>query len=298
MEMNQDIITRAGEVIKSNSNYVGGGMEGIAVLALIDENGYPTASTLTIAKSEGIDWITFCTSPDSSKAMRIGMCSHASVCLSTSNYNITLVGTAEVLTDAETKKNNWFPPMAEMWSGPEDPSFCVLRFKTERYNIFFADTESEAVGVLSSPQKEAKLKVTPGLGFKGQCSQAIKLYEEALGATIVTKILYSEANAKDLQYKQEEKDFIFYAEMVIGNHLISLGDDSEGKIDAVTNSKALPISLLIEFETAEKLEAAYNKMSKGATVVTPMGSTTYCTGYVSFIDKYGIHWDFMSGYAG
>jgi hypothetical protein len=33
-------------------------MEGYAALALIDENGYPTASTLTIAKADGINMDT------------------------------------------------------------------------------------------------------------------------------------------------------------------------------------------------------------------------------------------------
>lgn len=148
--MNQKNIKRAGEVIASKTGYIGGGMGGYAVLALIDENGYPTASTLTIAKAEGINWITFNTSPDTNKVRRIQKCNRASVCLSSSEYNITLVGTIEVLTDPATKKDMWFEPMAEMWSGPDDPSFCVLKFNTERYNIFFADEmeEPETVGTL------------------------------------------------------------------------------------------------------------------------------------------------------
>ena len=66
--MNQDVIKKASEVIASKANYVGGGMEGYAVPALIDEDGYPSASTLTIAKADGINWLTFATSPDSNKA--------------------------------------------------------------------------------------------------------------------------------------------------------------------------------------------------------------------------------------
>jgi len=152
--MDQDIIARAGEVIDSKANYVGGGMEGYAVLALIDENGYPTASTLTIAKADGINWLTFCTSPDSNKAMRIAACNRASVCIASSEYNISLVGTIEIVSDATVKKDSWFAPMSHMWTGPDDPTFCVLRFHTERYNLFFADDESEAVGTLKTQKQK------------------------------------------------------------------------------------------------------------------------------------------------
>jgi general stress protein 26 len=145
--MNQKVITKANEIINSKTGYIGGGMEGYVTLALIDENGYPTASTLTIAKAEGIKWLTFCTSPESNKAKRIEKCNRAGVCINSNEYNITLVGTIEVLTDAETRKDNWLPAMEEEgghWSGYDDPAFCVLRFTTERYSLFVG--YEEAVG--------------------------------------------------------------------------------------------------------------------------------------------------------
>jgi general stress protein 26 len=128
--MSQETIAKAGEIIGAKTGYIGGGMEGYAALALIDENGYPTASTLTIAKADGIKWLTFCTSLSRDSVKRIGKCNRASVCVNSSEYNITLVGTVEVLTDADTKKDMWFPPMEGQWSGADDPEFCVLRFTT------------------------------------------------------------------------------------------------------------------------------------------------------------------------
>jgi len=294
--MNQEIIKRAGELIASKSEYIGGGMEGNCVLALIDKNGYPTASTLTIAKTDGINWLTFCTSPDSNKAARIRDCDRASVCLSSSEYNITLVGTVEIVTDLDIKKDIWCEPMSMMWTGPDDSNFCALRFNTESYNLFFADNESAAEGILSGSRKGATLQVTPGLGFSGQCQQAMELYKKAFGAQIITKIHYSEANPKDFVFKNEaEKDFIYYSEMAIGNTVISLGDDPDGLLDKKSQG-ASQVSLLIEFETVEKLNAAYQIISEGATILKPICSTTYCTGYVSLVDKFGIHWDLMSGY--
>ena len=126
----------------SKTGYIGGGMEGYCTLALIDEDGYPSASTLSISKADGIKWLAFLSGIKSNKAKRIGKCNRGSVCINSSSYNITLVGTLEILTDPNTKNEMWQEPLREIYSGPDDPEYCVLRFSTERYNIFFADGTS------------------------------------------------------------------------------------------------------------------------------------------------------------
>jgi len=146
--MNEKIIEKASYVIQAKTGGIGGGMTGYAILALIDENGYPTASTLTISKAEGIKWLTFLTSIDSNKAKRISKCNKGSVCLGSSEHNISLVGTLEVLTDPEIKKEMWYEAIGGIFSGSEDPSYCVIRFNTERYNLFFADDGSAADGTI------------------------------------------------------------------------------------------------------------------------------------------------------
>jgi general stress protein 26 len=134
--MDQEIIEKAGEIIRAKTGYIGGGMEGYATIALIDENGYPTASTKTIAKADGIKWITFNTSLSTNSVKRINKCNRASVCINSSEYNITLVGTVEILTDPKTKEDMWFSGMEGQWSGIDDPEYCVLKFTTEEYSLF------------------------------------------------------------------------------------------------------------------------------------------------------------------
>jgi len=143
--MSQKIIDRATSVIAGKAK---GGNHGCCVLALIDEDGYPTASTLSVSKAEGIREVTFCTGLDSNKAARIRASNRASVCFSSEEYNITLVGTIEVLTDSETKKEMWYDGCEEYFpGGTEDPNYCVLRFRTKRYSLFL-DWEAEVVGML------------------------------------------------------------------------------------------------------------------------------------------------------
>jgi general stress protein 26 len=147
--MNQEIIRRAGGIINARTDYIGDGMEGYAVLSLIDENGYPTSSTMTISKADGINWLTFLTDTDGAKAQRIAKCNKACVCLASSEYHISLVGTAEIITDADVKKENWQQVVTDYYKTDwNDPNWCILRFKTEQYNLFFASDDTEAKGTL------------------------------------------------------------------------------------------------------------------------------------------------------
>ncbi len=104
-------------------------------LAMIDLDGGPTVSAVTAVKAEGLKWMTFCTGIGSNKVIRLKACSRASVCFCTENYNITLTGRLELLTDPATKQAMWYEPLSHHFSGPEDPMYCVLRFTTERYNL-------------------------------------------------------------------------------------------------------------------------------------------------------------------
>ncbi|MCL2858000.1 MAG: pyridoxamine 5'-phosphate oxidase family protein [Oscillospiraceae bacterium] len=140
--MSKELIAKAAEVIKSETAEW---RDGTCTLALIDEAGYPTASTMSVIKSKGIGELKFSTGLDSNKARRIQKCNRASVCLNSSNYNITLVGTIEILTDPKTKKEMWNAYCEEYWTGPDDPDFCVLRFTTERYNLWLGTEGAEGI---------------------------------------------------------------------------------------------------------------------------------------------------------
>lgn len=138
--MNQEIIIKAGEIIEKNT-----GMGTYCVLALMDLDGYPTASTITASKADGINWIAFCTGLGGTRTNRINKCNRASVCFNADDYNITLIGTMEILTDLDVKKEMWYGGLTNHFSSPEDPSYCVLRFKTERYNLLVDWKEARGI---------------------------------------------------------------------------------------------------------------------------------------------------------
>jgi general stress protein 26 len=127
-KMNKLVIENASKIINESLT------KNVAVAVLNDE-GYPNASTYMIAKANGVEWLTFCTSLSRDIVKRLRKDNRGSVCINSDTYNITLVGRFEILTDQETRQANWYEGFTAHWSGIDDPEYCVLRFNTEYYNL-------------------------------------------------------------------------------------------------------------------------------------------------------------------
>jgi len=291
--MSQEIITRASKLINSKTGYKDeGGMMGYAALSLIDENGHPSATTFAIVKADGINWLTFNTGTGREYAKRISKNNKACVCINSSEYTINLVGTVEALTDLETKKDMWIPnsAMDNHWSGPEDPQLLVLRFTTERYTIFFADDGSYAADTLKDSEKKTEPLVEPMFQFDGQCEHAIELYKKAFGAKVIKSMRFSDADPQDWSSNNEDdQNLIYHAQLMIGSQRIFLCDNLF--YDLPRGHSVYPV---ITFKTADEVKAAYDVLVEGATIITPIGKTTYSACVANLVDKFGIHWDLMT----
>jgi len=148
--MSEKAIAKAEEIVKSKTAEVNMGVG--VTLSLIDHEGYPTTSTLSIAKADGIRELTFGGSLSSNKVKRIKANSHASVCIfdddyeGGSYYNITLVGDIEIVTNPAVKQETWYEGLEEHFpnGGVNDPDYCVLMFTTKRFNLW-VDVEGEEI---------------------------------------------------------------------------------------------------------------------------------------------------------
>ena len=146
--MNQEIIAKAIEIIAANTVKNGTYNGEICTLTLLDEHGYPTASVITPAKSDGLNWLAFGTLLNDNRAKRAKNCSRACVSFSTCEYAINLVGDIEVITEQKIKSEMWYDGLAYHFpNGETDENYCVLKFTTKRYKLFI-DGEDIASTIL------------------------------------------------------------------------------------------------------------------------------------------------------
>ena len=138
----ENAITKASELIRERTAS-GTYKNQYCVLAQEDLDGHITAAVITAAKSDGIKQVTFCSGIDSNWAKRARRDNRAAVCFESETYGITLRGRLEILTDAETKKENWYSGLENHFFGADDPNYCVLRFTTKVYKLFIDWEETE-----------------------------------------------------------------------------------------------------------------------------------------------------------
>jgi len=140
------------------------------------------------------------------------------------------------------------------------------------------------------------IRFIPSIGFTGKCAQAIELYEKAFGATIKEKVLFSDG-VDDFKCKSGEENYIFYCEMLIGEQIIALADDSMGLLDKESKGgNSHKVDLLMHFNSVDALKLAYDLLVDGGKILAPIESTSYCSAYTVLEDKFGICWELMSGY--
>ena len=127
---------------------------GYCAVTAIDENGYPTTSTISVLKADGIRRLVFGATLSSDRTKRIKNCNRVCVCFNSDDYHISLVGTIEIVTDPQAKRDAWVEGLKEYYSGADDLDFAAMHFTTERYNLFFIDGGSADAGVLSKERKQ------------------------------------------------------------------------------------------------------------------------------------------------
>ncbi len=135
------------------------------------------------------------------------------------------------------------------------------------------------------------IKITPNFNFNGQCEEAIYLYEKAFGAKIECLLRYSDARLEDCDKKltQEQKNYIYHAEVYIGNQRIMLADNMD--IDFRPSSA---LSLTVTMETKNDVIKAFEVLKDGSEVIYPIHSTTYSSCACSLVDKFGFRWVIMT----
>lgn len=120
--------------------------QGVAFISSVDRSGFPnTKAMLPPCKTEGIKTFYFHTNTSS---MRVSQyLENPKSCLYFCDRRffrgVMLVGTVEVLQDAETKKTFWKDDYTMYYSqGVSDPDYCILRF-TAQHGRFYSNFKSE-----------------------------------------------------------------------------------------------------------------------------------------------------------
>ena len=106
------------------------------------------------------------------------------------------------------------------------------------------------------------MNIVPTLNFGGNCREAIKMYEKAFNGKIVCLITYRDANdpAYMTLLSEEQKDYIYHAELILENHRIIMSDHADIEFTVCYSN-----FLTVMYDTKEEVQRAYEVMKEGST---------------------------------
>lgn len=109
------------------------------VACSIDDQGYPNAKALFVARHKGMHTFWFSTNTSSIRAGQWEKRPQACLYFLDSGHiqGVMFTGKMEIVTDAETKQSFWHTGDEKYYPlGPTDPDYCILRFTAEKGNYY------------------------------------------------------------------------------------------------------------------------------------------------------------------
>jgi PhnB protein len=121
--------------------------------------------------------------------------------------------------------------------------------------------------------------------FNGNCREAMTFYKECLGGELELQSVADSPLGEDLPV--EIKECILHARLR-SEGIIIMGTDMAPENLVKGNA----VSMVLTFNSEEKLREAYHKMSENGEASHPPEITFYGTLFGNLTDKFGHHWLF------
>jgi PhnB protein len=132
-------------------------------------------------------------------------------------------------------------------------------------------------------------QLEPYLFFNGNCAEAMRFYEKALGGKLEMMMKASEAPAEAGQPCPDGKDMgdgvLHACVMVEGRRLMASDWMSP---DPYPGIKGVSISLV--YPTVEEAKRKFEALAAGGKVIMPLGKTFWVESFGMLIDQYGANW--------
>jgi PhnB protein len=128
------------------------------------------------------------------------------------------------------------------------------------------------------------MTVNPYLHFDGNCEEALKFYEKALGAKRAALMRYGDAPDAD-ETPKEMHHKILHARFTLGSDLIFASDAPPERCKAFAG-----FSLSLNPDTVEEAERFYRALSEKAEIYMPLQETFWAERFAMLKDQFGVPW--------
>lgn len=129
--------------------------------------------------------------------------------------------------------------------------------------------------------------IVPYLVTNGNGQEAVKFYQHALGAEVISLSTFGEMpEDPNHPIPPEMKDLVMNAQMKIGDALLMLSDNMPGQPYQLGSH--VTVALLVS--STEKAKEIFEKLQEGGEVTMPLQETFWSPAYGQLTDKFGVAW--------
>jgi len=129
----------------------------------------------------------------------------------------------------------------------------------------------------------------PNIAFNGQAEEAINFYKEVFGGKIERLKYYEDEPAGQIMADSCKKGIsIAWLYFNNGRNILNVYDTAPGESLIVGNNIKMDT-----FFDGEEIHSAFDALSKGGKVITPLSETYFSPNFGHVVDKYGINWYLM-----
>ena len=130
------------------------------------------------------------------------------------------------------------------------------------------------------------------LSYNGNCAQAMRFYEQALGGKLEIMMTGAQSPMAD-QMPKEFADRIMHACLVLpGGGTIYAGDHMTGDpaCGGMPYEGIKGVMIAIDYPTTAEAERVFDKLADGGQVTMPMEETFWARRFGMCIDRFGTPW--------
>jgi len=132
------------------------------------------------------------------------------------------------------------------------------------------------------------LGINPYLVLNGDGQEAVKFYENALDAKVVSVAAFGDMPANpEFPIPEEAKNRIMHAHLKINNTDLMISDTFPGQPKETAGSQ---VSIAVSIENVEKSKEVFEKLQDGGHIIMPLQETFWSPSYGQLTDKFGITW--------
>ena len=137
-------------------------------------------------------------------------------------------------------------------------------------------------------------KLTPYLGFDGNCAEAMRFYEGALGGKIEMMLTYGESPMAE-QMPAEHRQRLMHSALNLPSGGQLFAADRPPGTECAAPSGFNGIGLALEYADVADGEAAFKALAEGGTVSMPMAPSFWVERFGMLTDRYGVGWMINAG---